>query len=415
MQAFQRANSVNESRTRYTLPHLRQRRSVEPGRGDPGTTRLPSPFDRLTCNRRSTKTSGVQTDWQGSGRDAERKCCGRHHQSLAATIELSLASPMFQELGPDARALLGVFAFFPQGVHENNVDRLFPNISEGLGILDGFCILSLTFRSGGFITMLAPLRDYLSPEDPKSSPLLCAAKDHYLARLSIDLDPNRPDFGEAQWIIQEDVNVEHLLDVFTTIDADSDDVWNACAGFVSHLYWHKRHLTVLGHKIEGLPDNHRWKSKCLFRLSELFGSVGRFEGCRRLIVRALRLNRELKDDHGAGCALQHLSHLYRRMGLPREGIQVAKGALEIFERIGNEAELARALIELAWLLHLDNQLDAAEETVSRAIGLIPEKGDHFQIYRSHRVLGEIHQSRGDLRLIQGGLDGQIPDQPREFL
>ena len=136
-----------------------------------------------------------------------------HNKSLAATIELSLASPMFQELGPDAQGLLGVIAFFPQGVDEDNIEWLFPTISDGPNIFNVFCILSLAHRSNRFVTMLAPLRDHLCPKDPKLSPLLCAAKDRYFGRLSVGVYPGKPGYGEARWIKSEDANVEHLLDV----------------------------------------------------------------------------------------------------------------------------------------------------------------------------------------------------------
>ena len=182
-----------------------------------------------------------------------------HNKSLAAAIELSLTSPLFQDLGPDTRALLGVVAFFPQGVDENNLGWLFPTISNRTDVFDKFCILSLTYRSGGFITMFAPLRDYLSPKDPKSSSFLYATKERYFTRMSAEVNPNKPNFEEARWITSEDVNVEHLLDVFTTIDANSDSVWRACINFMKHLVWHKKRLTVLKPKIEGLPDDHRFK------------------------------------------------------------------------------------------------------------------------------------------------------------
>ena len=145
------------------------------------------------------------------------------HDSLSATVELSLASPAFQELGPDARELLGVVAFFPQGVDESNLDRLFPTLLNIRKVFDNFYTLSLVYRCNGFITMLAPLRDYLCLKKPASSLLFRATKDHYFRRLSVDVDPVNPaGFEDARWITLEDVNVEHLLDVFTSIDANSE-------------------------------------------------------------------------------------------------------------------------------------------------------------------------------------------------
>ena len=231
-------------------------------------------MDRLAREWERRRTSVLQT---------------QHNKSLAAAIELSLASPMFRDLGPDARALLGVVAFFPQGVDENNLDWLFPTIPDRADIFDRFCILSLTYRSSGFVTMLAPLRDYLSPKDPMVSLLLCATKERYLSRMSANIGLGNPTFGEIQWITSEDINIEHLLDVFTTIDANSDSIWDACGNFVAHLTRHKKRPTVLKSKIEGLPDDHPSKPNCLVRLSMLLYYIGNLAERRRLLVCALGL------------------------------------------------------------------------------------------------------------------------------
>ena len=312
--------------------------------------------DRLVREWDERRTDILQTD---------------HNRSLAATIELSISSPMFQDLGPDARNILRIAAFFPHGINENNTDWLFPTISRRKEILDKFCVLSLAYRCGSFIAMLAPIRDYLSPKDPVSAPLLCSTKERYFSRLSVDVYPGRPGFEEARWITSEDVNIEHLLDVFTTIDATSDSVWGACVDFTKHLSWHKPRLITLGRKIEALSDDHSSKRECLFYLSRLLHRVGNYTERKRLLPHALKLAQEPRDDQQLAQILGHLSCANLWMRLFKEGIQQAKEASELYERLGDTVEQAGCLIVLAWLLHGDNQLDDAEEAASHAIDLLP--------------------------------------------
>ena len=319
----------------------------------------------------------------------------KHSGSLATTIGLSLASPMFRELGPDAQGLLGIVAFFPQGVNERNINWLFPKISDGPNMFDTFCVLSLTYRTNGFITMLAPLRDHLCPKDPSSSPLLGTTKERYFDRLSAEVDPNEPNFEEARWIMSEDVNVEHLLDVFTSIDPNSADAWDACANFTNHLYWHKPRVVMLGPKIEALPDDHPFKARCLQGLSWLFEVVGNHADRKRLLTHTLKLWKERGDDYQVADTLRSLSDANRHTGPWKEGIQQAREASEIFEELDEAEKQSECLVNLAWLLYDDKQLDAAEETASRAIGLLPEDGNHSDIAQCHRVLGDIYSSKGE--------------------
>ena len=318
-----------------------------------------------------------------------------YNESVAATIEPSLAPPMSRGLGPDAHNLLGVIAFFPQGINENNLDWLFPTILNRRDIFDQLCDLSLTYRSNGFTTMLAPLRDYLRPKDPASSPLLRTTKEHYFHRLSVHLDPGQPGFEEAQWIRSEDVNVEHLLDVFTTIDVDSAEVWTGCANFINHLYWHKRRLIGLGLKIEGLPDNHPSKPQCLFDLSQLLGSVGKSGERKRLVTHTVKIWRERGNNAKVAEALKFLSGANRQLGQYEEGIQQVKEALGLYEQLGDVGGQGRALEQLARLLHGDGQLDAAEAATYQLIAILPDEPRPHNLCRSHYILGGIYRSKGE--------------------
>ena len=219
-------------------------------------------------------------------------------ENLAAAIELSLGSPTFHGLDLNARDLLGVVAFFPQGIDEKNLDWLFPTISNGKDIFDKFCALSLAYRSNGFITMLAPIRDYFNPRDPRSSPLLCATRDRYFSRLSVDVDPDKPGFRETQWILLEDTNVEHLLDVFTSIDPDRDDIWDPFYHFIEHLYWHKPRRTVLGPKIRALLGYYSSNLDLLYLsgFSLLFGRVRNHPKRKELLTYALGFEKREGDD-----------------------------------------------------------------------------------------------------------------------
>ena len=332
-------------------------------------------------------------EWERQQTDVLRT---KHGTSLAATIELSLSSPMFQELGPGARELLGVVAFFPQGINENNLDWLFPTLPNRTTVFDHFCVLSLVYRSNGFITMLAPLRDYLCPKDPTSSPLLSATKDHYFCRLSVLVEPGEQGFEEARWIMSEDVNVERLLNIFTSIDTNSAESWDACSNFMRHLYWHKPRLVTLGPKIEGLPDDHPSKPQCLHRLSRLFHSVGDHAESKRLLIHNLKLRRERGEDFQVAETLRFMSEADQLLGHHEEGIQRVKEALVVYGRLNNKMGQAHARQRLGQLLYEDKQFDAAEEATSEALHLFSDKHDQFEVCKCRRILGNICHSRGEI-------------------
>jgi hypothetical protein len=135
-------------------------------------------------------TSRLTREWERQG-----QLCFTQNTARALQPPLNFHSPLqhSKNLALMPMTSLALLLSSPK-VDENNLDWLFPTTSNRTDIFDTFCILSLTYRSNGFITMLAPLRDHLYPKDPRSSPLLCTTKEHYFSRLSVE------DLSRQAWL-----------------------------------------------------------------------------------------------------------------------------------------------------------------------------------------------------------------------
>ena len=206
-------------------------------------------------------------------------------------------------------------------------------------------------------------------------------------RLPADLDIDEPNFGESRWIASEDVNVEHLLDVFTSLDPSSKTVWDACASFLYCLCSHKPRLTTLGPKIEALSDNHPSKPQCLHALAFLLYMVGNHGESGRLYTHTLKLWREKGNDRQVAEILS-----YR---LTSGNAEQAEEALAIFKRLGDTVKQGKYFIHLSMASYRGGQLDGAEKAALRGIELL--QGKKFLVCQGHRVLGDVYSAKREMK------------------
>ena len=190
------------------------------------------------------------------------------------------------------------------------------------------------------------------------------------------------------------MNIEYLLNVFMSIDANSDVVCDTSAHFMMHLYWYKPWYTVLGSKIEQLADDHRSKPACLVELSRLFQSVGNSVRQKLLLTDALKLVREQGDNFQVAHTLLWLSHANRWLGHYKEGIQQIEESMALCEP-GDSINQAICQCDLARLLYLVGQIPAAEKAASCTINLLLEKGQEFLVCQFHQDLGDIYYFKGE--------------------
>ncbi|KAG6919326.1 hypothetical protein DXG01_006872 [Tephrocybe rancida] len=148
-------------------------------------------------------------------------------QSVAVTIETSLNSPSVLKLGASVRQLLQIIAFLPQGVSKQRLTAIFPGVQDIESCADVLCKHSLAYLNGDFITLLAPIRLYISKHhntNISSNPLLNKVQLYYQAHS-----------GEEEIVRQDDINIEHVLAHWVTDPIAMSSVLKLIRGFLYTL------------------------------------------------------------------------------------------------------------------------------------------------------------------------------------
>ncbi|TFY80245.1 hypothetical protein EWM64_g3769 [Hericium alpestre] len=178
-------------------------------------------------------------------------------QSLIVTLELSLNSPALKKLGDSVLHVLQIIAFLPQGVDRRELGGLFPSLTGASMIVDAVCKQSITYRRDAYVTMLAPVRLYISTTYnsalPQVVPLLAGVRAYYRDRLEICGAVHGKVIDGGAWIIAEDINTERIVTLELTLLEDVIAACTICTSFLSHIRLHKPRPTAIHALIEAIP------------------------------------------------------------------------------------------------------------------------------------------------------------------
>ncbi|KAH7917420.1 hypothetical protein BV22DRAFT_1135419 [Leucogyrophana mollusca] len=303
-------------------------------------------------------------------------------QSLSATIEMSLTSSSITKLGNNARRVMEVAAFLPQGINETALRDLFPDIPNIRSVVDVLCRLSLMYRKSGAYTMLSPIRmDILGTHQGSDIPSvdLTHVRRYYYTKLADLID--RDDGGV--WIGTEDANLERLIayDLSRTTRKDIAVVCRACCHFIEQLRLHKPRPIALRSAILGLPDsNHSTK------MSSVLEAV-------------LQLRPGQAPSYGKAHCLYILALLANRLVNVTEGINLCAAAQRLFLLDGRHNMAASCLESIATQHANLGKVADAEKALQEALAMRRKYGvlSPFDEADINLRIGDVMIRRGRLR------------------
>ncbi|KAG2360395.1 hypothetical protein BDR07DRAFT_150332 [Suillus spraguei] len=196
-------------------------------------------------------------------------------QSLSDTMQLSLSSPSFQNLGEDGLRVLAIIAFLPQGLNEDLASDLLPSLPQVDTICDVLCMQSLVYRQDNFLKMLAPIRHYV--RDSLRAPDTTCLQEIRAFYYDTVTSCSKARDQYADIIISDHLNIEHVVaSNLAKISGDAEETYGMCWQFLWCLRNHLPRPTTLAPAISNIIENSStWtlKAKCLSHLAQLYKTL----------------------------------------------------------------------------------------------------------------------------------------------
>ncbi|KAH7908512.1 hypothetical protein BJ138DRAFT_1012630, partial [Hygrophoropsis aurantiaca] len=323
----------------------------------------------------------------------------RKLENLSMTIELSLISSSIQRLGPDARHVMQVAAFLPQGLNGRDLEHLFPTIPNIHSIVGALCRLSLMYRKMDAYTMLSRVRLHISSahkDDDIPSLNLTHVRAYYYKQLAqVDGEDD-----EGAWITTEDANLERLLahDLSRATSRDMAFICRACRQFIRQLRQHKPRPTSLRPVILRLPEGNRSrnvgrdsKAGCAYALALLADHLVNVAESIDLYATAKRLFILNQEHNFAAWCLERMAAQYTWLGKISAAEDTLQDALTMRREhhILSSEDKARINMRLGSATMYRGRLQETRVLLTRAQRYFEDVNDMDYLSRTMELQGEV--------------------------
>jgi len=376
----------------------------------------------------------VMKRWQTKRTAMLQRAGGKKRvNDFEVSFELSISSPRVTD---EARRLLSVLAVLPAGIAHCDLGAVFENGYEVASVLRA---TGLAFDEGGRLTILAPLRAYVSDHyQPELQDDECMAA-HYVQltgqaqelgkaggeAVLVSFSAEAPNIetaivrtiqrGELESLAKPAVRYCMLVSTsgvgsvapvqLLAIEAESKGndgvLFNALEGLIwaalsvapddlAHEYC-ARALAIAKRRGAIL-----WQANIIHDLGNIEGQLGRHEKAAKRFRQALKLFRQVKRGRGEADALASLGRVEIYRNRPKAARLRLEEARTLFKQLGIIAGEAFCIRQLGELLIKQGDLKGGRARIEQALPLFRQAGHLLHEASCYAKLGSICEQQSDI-------------------